>query len=80
MAGFHIRGFNTKRAVIILTSVVIIYSLLLAILMNLERDVPGSKLVSTLDAIWYLMETLTTVGYGDILPVSYWGRMIGLAF
>ncbi len=80
MAGFHIRGFNTKRAVIILTSVVIIYSLLLAILMNLERGVPGSKLVSTQDAIWYLMETLTTVGYGDILPVSYWGRMIGLAF
>ncbi len=80
MAGFHIRGFNTKRAVIILTSVIITYSLLLAILMNLEKGVPGSKLVTTQDAIWYLMETLTTVGYGDILPVSYWGRMIGLAF
>jgi voltage-gated potassium channel len=30
--------------------------------------------------MWYLVETLTTVGYGDALPVTYWGRMIGFIF
>jgi len=30
--------------------------------------------------MWYLVETLTTVGYGDALPVTYWGRMIGFVF
>src|SRR6185369_8537106 len=53
---------------------------LLAILLRLESGVPQSKLNDWQDAMWYLVETLTTVGYGDALPVTYWGRMIGFMF
>jgi voltage-gated potassium channel len=80
MAGFQIKRFNTKRAVKTLVIVVAVYTLLLALLMNLEKNAPDKNINTVQDAVWYLMETLTTVGYGDVLPVTYWGRMVGFIF
>lgn len=30
------------------------------------------------DGIWWAWETLTTVGYGDIVPTNTWGRLLGI--
>jgi len=30
------------------------------------------------DAMWWAAQTVTTVGYGDVVPESGWGRVIGL--
>ncbi|MGC4022044.1 MAG: NAD-binding protein [Cyclobacteriaceae bacterium] len=71
---------NYRR--VLATSIVFacIYGGLLALLLRLEAGEPHSKLNDWQDAMWYLVETLTTVGYGDALPVTYWGRMIGFVF
>jgi voltage-gated potassium channel len=30
------------------------------------------------DSIWYILQTITTVGYGDIVPVTGIGRLMGV--
>lgn len=41
-----------------------------------ERNAPGSNITSYADAIWWAMETITTVGYGDHHPVTTAGRLV----
>jgi voltage-gated potassium channel len=60
--------------------ILVVYGVLISILIDLEQDQPGAKIRTLQDALWYVMETLTTVGYGDTLPITYWGRMIGFVF
>jgi len=71
---------NYQRVLISLLVFLFVYGGLLAVLLELETGAPHSRLNNWQDAIWYLTETLTTVGYGDALPVTYWGRMIGFVF
>ena len=42
-----------------------------------ERNNPDSAIHSLGDAIWYMLVTLTSVGYGDIVPVTTVGKTIG---
>jgi voltage-gated potassium channel len=37
------------------------------------------QVTSLFDALWWGMTTVTTVGYGDIVPITYEGRLIALA-
>jgi voltage-gated potassium channel len=71
---------NYRKVLITITAFIGVYGALLGILLHLEQNVPDGKLKSVTDGLWYLIETLTTVGYGDALPVTYWGRIIGFFF
>lgn len=42
-----------------------------------ERNQPTSTVHSYGDALWWAMTTLTTTGYGDHVPVTTAGRVIG---
>lgn len=50
------------------------------ILLVYEKDVEGSNIQSYGDTIWYMLVTLTSVGYGDIVPTTFVGRAIGYFF
>lgn len=42
-----------------------------------EKDI-NPKINSLLDAFWWSFATTTTVGYGDIIPVTDAGKIIGI--
>lgn len=58
-------------------SVVFVYFIALSTLL-VERDAPGASIRSFGDAVWWAIVTLTTVGYGDMVPVTVTGRFYAI--
>ncbi len=57
-----------------------IYIGLLAILCLSEHGDSTATIRSFKDAFWYSLVTLTTVGYGDLTPVTPLGKAVGVIF
>lgn len=60
------------------SSVLILWVAALAVL-DVERHAPGSDITTLGDALWWAFVTVTTVGYGDLSPVTPAGRVIAVA-
>ena len=75
------RNFRQHRASVALLTVffLILFSLewaSLAILI-VEPDAAGANIKTASDALWWAYVSVTTVGYGDLYPVTNAGRVIG---
>jgi voltage-gated potassium channel len=46
-------------------------------MLRLEQDAADSNITTASDAIWYVLVTISTVGYGDRFPVTNSGRLLG---
>lgn len=48
------------------------------VIVPIERTAQGATIISFSDGLWWTIQTLTTVGYGDVTPVTEVGRVLGM--
>lgn len=81
LAAFQRLAGRTMRGRIVVyvvgSTVGLVYLCALAML-DVERGVRGSHIHDFGDALWCAFATITTVGYGDIVPVTLTGRCIAV--
>ena len=69
-----------KQYLLVIMIFIAIYAVLLTALVLCEKDQPGTHIHTLADAIWYSLVTISTVGYGDVTPVTPAGHIIGTIF
>lgn len=70
--------FAEKRSELGLTVMVTFLMLLMSstIMYYLEHDVQPDQFPDIISTFWWAVATLTTVGYGDVYPVTGWGKFM----
>lgn len=65
----------------LISSVFIILVLMIAsslCMYSLEHDAQPEVFANAFSGIWWAASTLLTVGYGDIYPITLWGKILGI--
>lgn len=70
------RAESTFLAVCLLSMLVLVMGSVT--ILRVER-VPGGNIRTPVDACWWALSTMTTVGYGDKYPMTDAGRLVGAA-
>lgn len=71
-----------RREQLLLSFVFILFVLVIIsfFMFYAEREAQPDKFGSIPEAMWWGVETITTVGYGDVFPVTPWGKVLGGLF
>ena len=70
----HVQRHSLLGSLFLVLSVLLLFS---TIMYFVEREAQPEKFGSIPLAIWWGMETLTTVGYGDVHPITPLGKVLG---
>jgi voltage-gated potassium channel len=77
------RTFNADRAGSALLGTLFLAIIVLQfgsmLMLGAEADREGTNIKTASDALWWSYVTVTTVGYGDLYPVTNQGRVVGIA-
>ncbi len=73
------RVFNRKKEELAMSLFIILILLVVSssIMYLAESGVQPDKFGSIPEAMWWGIITLATVGYGDVYPITFWGKVMG---
>jgi voltage-gated potassium channel len=74
-----IHVLKKEREKIIMTAFMTVIMLILSasVMYHIENSVQPEQFSNILETIWWAVATLTTVGYGDVYPVTVAGKILG---
>jgi voltage-gated potassium channel len=74
-----VRVLQGKRVELAVSLAIVVVAMLLAAgaIYVAERGEPGTQFTSIPRAMWWAVETITTIGYGDMIPATPIGKVIG---
>jgi voltage-gated potassium channel len=73
-----VRVLQSKRVDLVVSLAIVVVAMLLAAgaIFLAERNDPGTQFTSIPRAMWWAVETITTIGYGDMIPMTPVGRVL----
>jgi len=71
---------NRAQSALLVTLLVAIVLITFAslVVLQVERGVPDAPIKTGTDAFWWAFVTMTTVGYGDYVPVTLTGQLVAM--
>jgi voltage-gated potassium channel len=69
---------NPLLSLLVAAAGIIIFGSLL--IFSIESQHPDSQINSMIDAAWWTVATVTTVGYGDVVPVTDTGKIVAIFY
>jgi len=76
-----ILGFQTEDSIIFIRIFLTLFTLIFVyagLIYQVEHPINSDRLVNFFDAFYFVVVTMTTVGYGDVTPLSQGGRLMTL--
>ena len=68
---------SARKLSMVFLAIVFLLTISSAIVYHLENEAQPEDFSSIPASMWWGVATLTTVGYGDVTPVTSWGRFFG---
>ena len=75
------KAFNSIRAELLFFGVVAMLAIFVSGIAayHFEHEAQPDVFATMLDGVWWAIATLSTVGYGDIFPVTFGGKVIAVS-
>ncbi len=72
------RVIKSKKEELILTMFITFLLVLIAssLMYYIENDIQPGSFPNIIACFWWAIATLTTIGYGDVYPVTAWGKVL----
>ncbi|NJL74948.1 MAG: ion transporter [Saprospiraceae bacterium] len=70
--------FSKKQSELSIAAFITLVLLLFSstIMYHVEHEVQPDKFPDIISTLWWAVATLTTVGYGDVYPITGWGKLV----